>query len=118
MPTSLSGLSLIGNRLMTLFACALLKETRRVLDRSETAKHASNWIIIAQVCHHPITDAWFRATMASFASAPTVIAVGDRIPACEMHDGFPGVKGDAAKVMIDELCQGARDRSTRTRARA
>ena len=56
--------------------------------------------------------------MASFASAPTVIAVGDRIPACEMHDGFPGVKGDAAKVMIDELCKGARDRSTRTRARA
>ena len=48
--------------------------------------------------------------MASFASpdAPTVIAAGDKIPACEMHDGFPGVKGDAAKVMIDELCKGAR----------
>ena len=37
----------------------------------------------------------------------STIAAGDKIPACEMHDGFPGVKGDAAKVMIDELCKGA-----------
>ena len=38
----------------------------------------------------------------------STIAAGDKIPACEMHDGFPGVKGDAAKVMTDELCKGAR----------
>ena len=56
----------------------------------------------------------FKRSAAEISDTP--IAVGDRIPACELHDGFPGVKGDAAKVMSDELCKGAREQIRPPRA--
>ena len=56
----------------------------------------------------------FKRSAAEISDTP--IAAGDRIPACELHDGFPGVKGDAAKVMSDELCKGAREQIRPPRA--